>query len=132
MSRDSSWVPSLHKIGSYVLFAISDGKLIQIDTSFGYRKKDATISFTGDFVSLMISLASSPSQTRLTILAERNGFSCLSVVDDMRQQAKKTSLIGLAVMSAPDSDGDILDKCQLVILDTLVHLSQKNIFTGPI
>jgi hypothetical protein len=85
VSRNSSWVPSLHKIGSYILFAISDGKLIQVDTSFGYRKKDATISFTGDFVSLMIGLASSPSQTRLTILVERKGFSCLSVADDMRQ-----------------------------------------------
>ena len=119
-SLNSSWVPSLHKIGQYVLFAVSDGKQIKVDTSFGHRKKDGTISFTGDFVSLMIGLASSPSQTRLTIFAKRNDFNCLFVADDMRKFAKNTSLIGLAVMSSPNINGSF-SKCQLVVLDALVH-----------
>ena len=101
----------MHKFGFIVLFATADEESIAVDTSFGKKKKDRTIVRTGEFVSLIISLASSPSQTRLTIFAKRNGFCCLKIADDLRQGAKNTSLIGLAVVSSPDSRGNISGKC---------------------
>ena len=36
-------------------------------------------------------------------------------------QNKATSLLGLAVMKSPLPDGYTRDKCQLVVLDTLIH-----------
>ena len=80
----SSWIPSLHKLGEKILFAISDGKSISHDSSYGKKKNDGTVTLTDEFVSLFISLASSPSQTRLTIFVKRNGFDCVSLADDMR------------------------------------------------
>ena len=85
MTRIGSWIPSLHKIGSYVLFATSDEEAIPLDTSFGKKKKDGTIIVNGEFISLQISLASSPSKTRLTIFAKRNGSHFLEIADDLRQ-----------------------------------------------
>jgi hypothetical protein len=51
----------LHKFGLIVLFATADEESIAVDTSFGKKKKDGSIIRTGEFVSLVISLASSPS-----------------------------------------------------------------------
>ena len=76
-----------------------------MDTSLGKKKKDGTVIHTGQFVSCSISLASAPSQTRLNILSKRNGYNCLQIADDLRQKAKNTSIIGIAVMSTPDSIG---------------------------
>jgi hypothetical protein len=48
-------------MGSYVLLATSNEESIPVDTSFGRKKKDGMIIVTGEFVSLMISPASTPS-----------------------------------------------------------------------
>ena len=112
------------KFGPYVIFATADEEDIPVDTSFGKKKKDGTVIHTGQFVSCMISQASAPSQTKLTILAKRNGCSFLKIADDLRQVVKNTPLVGIAVMSSSDSWGNIGDKCQLVILDTMVHINQ--------
>ena len=72
-TQSNSWTPSLHKIGSNILLATSNEESIAVDTSFGKRKKDGTIIRTGEFVSLTISPASSPSLTRLTFFAKNNG-----------------------------------------------------------
>ena len=78
----------------------------------------------------MMSDASSPSQTRLTILAKRNATTCLTIADDLRQQTKKTSILGLAIISGWSGSGG--SEGQLVVLDTMVHKSQQFTQVEPI
>ena len=70
-------------------------------------------------------MANYPYHTRLTILARRNGFECMTLADDLRPQSENTtSLLGLAVMLLPTYNGYLSDKCQLVELDTLVNKTE--------
>ena len=129
----NTWIASVHKLGSWILFGTADEMSIPIDTSFGFKKDKATIRVTGEFVSLILSATTSLSQARLTIFARRNGFCCLSIADDLRQQAEITSIVGLAIMlPLPVTYGNIYDECQLVVLDTLVHSSQHFVVIKPI
>ena len=87
----------------------------------------------GEFVSFIICAAKYPYCTRLTILARRNGFECMSLADDLRPQTENTtSLLGLAVMLLPDFEGDLMNKCQLVGLDTLVNKTEQFVERNPI
>lgn len=84
---------------------------IQKDTSFG-KKAWASVKIAGEFVSLMITGSKYPYRTRLTILAQRNGFECMTLADDLRPQSKNTtSVLGLAVMLLPAQYGHLYDKC---------------------
>ena len=58
----------------------------------------------GEFVSLMISAAKPPYRTRLTFITKMDDFCCLKIADDIRQNAEKASLIGVAVMLSVPSD----------------------------
>ena len=61
---------------------------------------------SGEFVSLMICGIDPPFATRLTFFAEKNGFCCLKMADDLRQKDKIGSFLGLAVMlPKPDNEG---------------------------
>ena len=95
----SDWVPSVHLIGNSVLFATADELLIHKDTTYGRLTKatDKVIE-EGEFVSMMLSVATYPFSTCLTIFARRNGLSYLAIADDLRQQTSATSLIGLALI----------------------------------
>ena len=117
----SDWVPSVHLIKNVVLFASADELLIHKDTTYGKLKKatDKVIE-EGEFVSMMLSAAKYPFRTCFTVFARRNGLSCLAIADDMRQQTSATSLLGIAVILTKNSR----DKCQLVVLDILVHKSE--------
>ena len=122
----SDWAPSVHLINNVILFATADELRIHKDTTFGKLKKatDKVIE-EGEFVSMMLSTAKYPFRTCLTIFARRNGFSYLSIADDMRQQTSTTSLIGIAViLPTPGRLENFNDMCQLVVLDTLVHKSE--------
>ena len=61
LTEISSFSPSLHKIGSSIVFAFCDGKSILFDTSYGTKRKDGSITLPGQFVFLVISPVSSPS-----------------------------------------------------------------------
>jgi hypothetical protein len=117
----SDWAPSVHLIGKIVLVAIADELLIHKDITYGKLKKatDKVIE-KGEFVSIMLCAAKSPFRTSLTVFVRRNGLSCLAIADDMRQQTKANSLLGLAVILPRNLYG----KCQLVLLETLVHKSE--------
>ena len=108
-----------------IIFATAHELDIQKDTSYG-KKPWATVRVAGEFVSLMISAAKYPYRTKLTIFAERNGFQCMTLADDLRKYSKNTtSLLGLAVMLLPNkSDGTLASKCQLVLIDTLVNKTE--------
>ena len=80
----------------------------------------------------MISATSSPTRTRLTFFARRNGFCCLQLADDLRNYPTIKALIGIAVMSSPFTDGYVRDKCQLVVLDTQIHKTQDFLEVKPI
>ena len=45
---------------------------------------------------------------------------------------RNKSLLGLAVIISPFSDGYTRDKCQLVLLDALVHKSEEIVFRDPV
>ena len=81
-----SWSPSVHLIGNTILFATADELFIHKDTTYGKLKK-ATDKVTeeGEFVSIMINTALPPFRTFLTVFARRNGFSCLTIADDLRK-----------------------------------------------
>ena len=117
----SDWVPSVHLIGNSVLFATADELLIHKDTSYGRLTKatDKVIE-EGEFVSMMLSVAKYPFRTSLTVFTRRNGLSCLTIADDMRQERNATSLLGLALIFPKN----LWNRCQLVVLDTLVHKSE--------
>ena len=106
-----------------MLFSTSDELIIHKDTTFGKLKKasDKVIE-EGEFVSMMLSSDKYPFRTCLTIFARRNGLSCLAIADDMRQQTNASSLLGLAVILAKDIYKG--KKCQLVVLDTMIHKSE--------
>ena len=110
-------------IGKTVLFATADELFIHRDITYGKLKKvtDKVID-EGEFVSIMLSAAKYPFRTCLTIFSRRNGFSCLAIADDMRQQTNASSLLGLAVILAKDIYKG--KKCQLVVLDTMIHKSE--------
>ena len=95
----SDWIPSVFLIGKTVLFATADELFIHRDITYGKLKKatDKVIE-EGEFVSIMLSAAKYPFQTCLTIFSRRNGFSCLAIADDMRQQTNASSMLGLAVL----------------------------------
>ena len=117
----SDWVPSVHLISNIVLFSTADELVIHKDISYGKLKKATDKLVTeGEFVSIMLSTAKFPFRTCLTIFARRNGLQCLAIADDMRQQKKATSLLGLAVILPKK----LLGKCQLIVLDTLVHKNE--------
>ena len=61
------------------------------------------------FVTLMLCTAKPPFRTNLTIFTKMNDFEFIKIADDLRQNAKATSLLGLVVMPGPE-------KCQLVKL----------------
>ena len=84
------------------------------------------MNIEGEYVSMMLSADKHPYRTRFTLLARRNGFTCMIVADDLRQQSgKTTSLLGLAVMLSPDQYGYSEDGCQIVVLDTLANKTEK-------
>ena len=57
----------------------------------------------------------------------------MTLADDLRPQSKSTtSLLGLAVMFLPDSDGYLERKCQLVLLDTLINKTEQFVERYPI
>ena len=95
----SSWVPSVNLINNIILFATADELLIHKDITYGKLKKDSDkVIEEGEFVSLMLNAAKPPFRTRLTIFARRNGLRTLIIADDLRQETKANSLLGLAVM----------------------------------
>ena len=98
-TASSDWIPSVHLIGKIVIFAAADELFIHKDITYGKLKK-ATDKVTeeGEFVSIMLCAAKYPFRTCLTIFARRNGLSGLAIADDMRQQTKASSLLGLAVI----------------------------------
>ena len=109
----SSWVPCVHLINNIILFATADELLIHKDITYGKLKKDSDkVTEEGEFVSLMLSAAKPPFRTRLTIIARRNGFCSLIIADDLRQETKADSLLGLVVM-LPTSElfGNFENKC---------------------
>ena len=74
---------------------------IQKDTTYGKNKQKscASMRVAGEFISFAIGSSKYPYRTRLTILARRNGFDCMTLADDLRPQSENTtSLLGLAVM----------------------------------
>ena len=91
-------------INNIILFATADELLIHKDITYGKLKKDSDkVTEEGEFVSLMLSASKPPFRTRLTIIARRNGFRSLIIADNLRQETKADSLLGLAVM-LPNSD----------------------------
>ena len=103
-----------------MLFATADELFIHKDITYGKLKKatDKVIE-EGEFVSIMLSAAKYPFRTCLTIFARRNGLSCLAIADDLRKQTNASSLLGLAVILPKDFIFG--RKCQLVVLETMVH-----------
>ena len=108
-----SWVPCVCLIHNLILFVTADELRIKKDITYGKLKKDSDkVTEEGEFVSLMLSAAKPPFRTRLTIIARRNGFRSLIIADDLRQETKADSLLGLAVMlPTPDSYGYFFSKC---------------------
>ena len=100
-------------INNIILFATADELLIHKDITYGKLKKDSDkVTEEGEFVSLMLSAAKSPFRTRLTFIARRNGFCSLIIADDLRQETKADSLLGLAIMlPTPGTFGYFYDKC---------------------
>ena len=117
----SDWVPSVHLISNVVLFATADELSIHKDITYGKLKKatDKVIE-EGEFVSMMLSAAKYPFRTCLTVFARRNGLSCLAIADDMRQQTSANSILGITVILSKSRN----EKCQLVVLDSMVHKSE--------
>ena len=72
-----------------IIFATAYNLDIQKDTSYGKKKEYAwaSVRVAGEFVSFMLSAAKYPYRTRLTILARRNGFECMTLADDLRPQS---------------------------------------------
>ena len=106
-----------------------------MDTTYGKNKEKswASVRVAGEFVSFIICASKYPYRTRLTILARRNGFECMTLADDMRPQSENTtSLLGLAVMLLLDEAGHFKHKCQLVGLDTLVNKTEQFVERNPI
>ena len=69
-----------------ILFATAFELDIQKDTTYGKHKQKAweSVRVAGEFISLIICAANYPYHTRLTILARRNGFECMTLADDLR------------------------------------------------
>ena len=106
-----------------IIFATAYELDIMKDTS--YRKKaGASLRVVGEFISLKISAAKYPYHTKLTIIARRNDFDCMTLADDLRPQSNKSSsILGLAVMLK--SGWYCEGSCQLVVLDTLVNKTEQ-------
>ena len=96
-----------------MIFATADELIIKKDTIYGKPMKgtDKTTD-EGQFVSLMLSESKPPFYTKLTIFSRRNGFCSLIIADDLRQDKKATSLIGIAIMlPAHNVTGYFYGKC---------------------
>ena len=113
MTSTSSWVPCVHLIHNIILFVTADELLIHKDITYGKLKRDSDkVTEKGEFVSIMLNAAIPPFRTRLTIFARKNGFCSLIIADDLRQETKADSLLGLVVMlPTPELGGDFYDKC---------------------
>ena len=85
-------------------------KEVKIDSK--RNKSDDKVS--GEFISLMLSSSKPPFRTSLTILTKMGGFTYIRIADDLRNEAKSTSLLGLVVIGE-----------RLVKLETLVNKNQK-------
>ena len=88
----------------------------------------------------MLSAAKPPYRTHLTIFARRHGNQFLTIADDLRQK-KDTPLLGVATMTFYESERLTnfknsykkfkhmnirhVEQCQLVVLDSLIHKSEK-------
>ena len=100
----SGWTPSIHLVHNTVLFITADELVIHKVMPYGKPNKQdkAEVIEEGEFVSIMLSATKSPFHTILTIFAKTNGSTCMTMADDLRQQNKPTTLLGLGVMLYPN------------------------------
>ena len=75
-------------------------------------------------MSLMLSAAQPPFRTLLTIFSRRNGNACIKIADDLREQTKTISRLGIAVIIPKPESINKDPNFQLVMLDTVVHKSE--------